>query len=189
MSSSRYSHCAPGHARWRGVGVGMAAGAVVAAAMIAVAAAPAARAGTPDDVLGQAGQDVTQALQVWDQIPQTSLDSDVLAMLTAQESLFDIQAAIVSQIESIQAGLPTVDQAGLADVDQLLLQADEQLLNATQALVSDGGLTDPGMGTILAGLELSAADFAAFGADVNVLGVTLGADLFSILGIPDFFLL
>lgn len=58
--------------RW-GTGFGLATGAVVAAAVIGVTTA---HADDADELLGQAGSDLTQANQVLDQVAATLLDAE-----------------------------------------------------------------------------------------------------------------
>jgi hypothetical protein len=151
--------------------------------LAAAAAAPAAD--TPDEVLGQADQDLAQAVQLLTQVPQSGLDPDQLGLLTNQESLIYNGEGLVSQLESMQAGLPIADQAGLADADQAVLQADQQLLEATQTFISADGFSSSGTEALTAQLEWSAASFGTLGADLHVLGVDFGAELFSAFGIPD----
>src|SRR5271156_5155730 len=90
--------------------------AVGTAAMIGVATAAAAHA-DGDDVLGQAGADLTQATQVLDGAPEASLDAQQAAFLAGQEMIQTGSASsILSDQESIQSTLPAADQAGLTGV-------------------------------------------------------------------------
>ena len=86
------------------IGVGVATGAVVAAGVVAAATA---YADTGADVLGEAGQDLTQATQVLDGAPTASLDAEEATLLTEQEMLQTEGASpLLSAQESLQAGLP-----------------------------------------------------------------------------------
>jgi hypothetical protein len=185
MSSHRTSR----HARRCGVGVGVAS-AAVAAAMIGLASTPSARADTPEDVLGQAIQDLAQASLLLEQAPQASLDAQQIAALAPEENLIATSQSFASVLGADQAELPAADQAGLADVDQSLLQADHGLLEAAQGfLAADqaGDLTSfaSALPTNLATLD---ADFGLLGAAINVAGAELGAEFFNAIGVPDIFL-
>ncbi|MGA9493386.1 MAG: hypothetical protein WBV80_24500 [Mycobacterium sp.] len=180
------------------------AGAAAVGALMSAAATPSARADdlgdlvaataaasttdTPGEVLGQANQDLSQAVLLLTQVPQSSLDPDQLGQLTNQESLIYNGEGLVSQLESMQADLPAADQAGLADVDEGILQADQQLLEATQAFISVDGFSSSGTAALTAQLDWSEAAFGMLGADFHVLGVDLAAELLSNFGIPDIFL-
>ena len=109
--------------RWA-VGVGV-VGAALSAATIGLASAPSAWADTPDDVLNQASQDLTQALQTFEQAPEASLDAHQIAALTPEEHLIGTMQSFNSVLEADEAALPAADQAGLADVDLGVLQADQ----------------------------------------------------------------
>lgn len=155
-----------------GVGLGMAVGAVVAA-MISLATA---QADDIDDLLGQAGQDVTQGVQALDQVPTTSLDAGQAAALATQETIQTGPALrLLDNAETFQAGLPAADQTNplLLDVDHQLVQAYAGLLDADQGFLAAAQAGDLGAGVTALPAELSLidADLAALGADFNV-GVT-----------------
>lgn len=179
--------CTANHARRWGVGVGL-AGAAVAAVMMA--SAPAARADTPDDVLDQAIQDLTQAAQVLEGAPTASLDAHVIAALTPEENLIATSTSFASALEADQAGLPAADQAGLADADLAVLHADQGLLDAAQgfATADQAGDLSSWASSLPTEFAILNADFGELGAIFNVGLVDLGADLFNAIGVPDIFL-
>jgi hypothetical protein len=166
-----------GRARRWGIAVGMGAGTVVAATMIGVAGAADAHADDGDDVLGQAAADLTQATQVLDGAPETSLDAQQAALLSGQEMLqTGSESTILADQESIQSGLPAADQAELTGVDDQLTQAYQGVLDADQAFVAADqagdlsgatGLTDE-LGVIDADFGLVPAGFDAAFADIGV---------------------
>jgi hypothetical protein len=170
--------------RWA-TGAGLAGGAAVAAAMIGLASGPVANADTPDDVLGQAGQDLTQAIDDLNQAPTTGLDADQLSELYNQIGLLYNEESMLSTTETMQAGLPAADQAGLADVDQGLLNADQAVLDATQTFVAADQAGDL---TNTAELALAASNLETIGPLFDVLFTDLGAQLASSFGVPDIFL-
>jgi hypothetical protein len=174
----------------RRLGVGVVAGAALAAATIGLASAPSARADTPQEVLDQGIQDLAQATQVLEQAPQATLDAQQLAALTPEENLIATTQSFTSVLEADQAELPPADQAGLADVDLGLLQADKGLLDAAEGfLTADeaGDLTSyaSALPTSLATVD---ADFGLLGAALNVGAAELGAEFFNAIGVPDFLL-
>jgi hypothetical protein len=155
--------------RWR-IALGMSAGAVVAAAVLGLSEAADAHADDSGDVLGQAGMDLTQATQVLDGAPETSLDAEQLAVLTGQEMLqTGSESMVLSEQESILSGLPTADQADLTGVDDQLAQAYQGVLDADQAFVAADQAGDlSGTGLLPADLGVIDADFGVVGADFNV---------------------
>jgi hypothetical protein len=179
------NHCSSPRVRQWSAGVGLAGAAAVAALMIELASAPVAAADTPDDVLGQAGQDVTQAIDALNQAPTTSLDAEQLSLLYNQESLLYNEESQIPTFESMQADLPAADQAGLADVDQGLLNADQAVLEATQTFVAADQAGDL---TSASELALAAPNLETIGPMFDILFTDLGAQLFSNFGIPDIFL-
>jgi hypothetical protein len=167
-----------------GVGVGMAA---AAAAMIGMGTA---HADTPDDVLGQADQDLIQAVDALQQAPTTGLDSDELGIITGQESQLYNMEGLVTNLESLQDRLPVADQAGLADVDQGVLNADQQVLESAQAFVSadQAGDLATSSGALTENLDLVDPGLATFGPLFDALFADFGAQIFSDFGLPDIFL-
>lgn len=167
--------------RW-GMGVAAAAGAMIGMAT--------AHADTPDDVLGQADQDLIQAVDALEQAPTASLDSGELGVITGQESTIYNQESFLSTLESQQAGLPVADQVGLADVDDQLLNADQGVLEAAQAFVSadQAGDLATSSGALTANLDLVDPGLATLGPLYDVLGADIGAQIFSDFGVPDIFL-
>jgi len=177
------------HARRWGFGVGV-AGAAAAAAMIGMAGAPVGRADTPDDVLGQAIKDLTQAAQVLEQAPQASLDAHVLAALTPEENLIGTSESFASALEADQAGLPAADQAGLADADLAVLQADNGILDAANGFFTadQAGELSSWASALPTEFTTLNADFGEISAIFNVGLVELGAEFFNAIGVPDIFL-
>jgi hypothetical protein len=176
------------HARRWAFGVGVAG--TAAAAMIGMAGAPAARADTPDDVLGQAIQDLTQADQVFKDAPEASLSANQIAALTPEENLIGTSESLASALETDQASLPVADQASLADADLAVLQADKGLLDAAEGfLTADqaGELASYGSG-LSTDFAILDADFGEVGAAINVGLTDLGAEFFNAIGVPDIFL-
>jgi hypothetical protein len=184
MSSFRSQPVVRQVRRW-GTTVGMGAGALVAAAMIA---AGDAHADTGSDVLGEAGSDLTQATQVLDGAPTASLDAAESALLTEQESLQTGAAAqLISLQESAQSNLPAADQTEFGTVDTQLADAYQGILNADQTFVAAdqaGDLTSlTGLTDALGVVE---ADFGVIPADLNVTATDFSADLANLFGLTDF---
>jgi hypothetical protein len=173
--------------RW-GIVAGMGAGAVVAAAMIGVSSAADAHADTGSDVLGQAGTDLTDATQVLDGAPTTSLDAAELSFLDGQESLQTGAASeLLADQESIQSGLPAADAQGFTGVDTQITDAYQALLSADQTFASADQAGDL---TSLTGLSdavgVVSADFGIIPADFNAVATDIGADVANLFGITDF---
>jgi hypothetical protein len=172
--------------RWR-LALGVSAGTVAAAAMLGFAEAGDAHADTGSDVLGQAGTDLTQATQLLDGAPTTSLDAEEAAFLTGQESLqTGSLSAVLAGQESTQAALPVADQQLLGTADAHLVDAFQGILNADQAfLTADqaGDLT--GLTGLTDQLDVVGADFATLSADFNVIGADVGAELANVFGLTD----
>lgn len=179
--------CTAHHARRWGVGVGL-TGAAVAAVMIA--STPVAHADSPDDVLGQALQDLAQAAQLFEGAPQASLDAHVLASLTPEENLVATSTSFASALEADQAGLPAADQAGLANADLAVLHADQGLLDAAQGFVTadQAGDLSSWASSLPTEFAILNADLGELGAVFNVGLVDLGADIFNAMGVPDILL-
>jgi hypothetical protein len=151
------------------VGLGMAAGAVMAA-IIGLATA---HADGIDDLLSQAGQDLTQGVQALDQVPTSSLDVFQAAGLATQETIQTGPALrLLDTAETFQAGLPAADQTSplLLDADEQLGQAYAGLLDADQGFLAAAQAGDLGTGITALPAELSLidADLSVLGADFNV---------------------
>jgi hypothetical protein len=181
MTNIRRSAC---HVRQWGAGFGLTA---AAAALIGLGTA---HADTPDDVLGQADQDLIQAVDAVQQAPTTGLDSDELGIITGQESQLYNMEGLVTNLESMQDRLPIADQAGLADVDQGVLNADQQVLEAAQAFLSadQAGDLATSSGALATNLDLVEPGLATFGPLFDALFTDFGAQIFSDFGLPDIFL-
>ncbi len=166
------------------IGVGMAAGAVVAAGMISIATAYA----DDGERLGQAGADLTQATQVLDGAPDTSLDAEQAAILAMQESIQNgSESTILADQESILSSLPTADQADLTGVDDQLAQAYQGVLDADQAFVAADEAGDlSGSGLLPADLGVIDADFAVIPADFNAVFTDIGVDIASVFDVSNF---
>jgi hypothetical protein len=166
-------------ARRRVIGVGMAAGAAVAAGIVAAATA---YADTGSDVLGEAGQDLTQATQVLDGAPTASLDAGQASILSIQEGVQNgALTTILSDQESILSNLPAADQADLTNVDDQLASAYQGVLDADQTFVAAdeaGDLT--GSGALSPDLGVLDADVAAIPASFDAIVTDFGADLASL---------
>jgi hypothetical protein len=186
--SNRRNQPPVGRARRWGIALCMGGGAVVATAMIGVATAADAHADDSDDVLGQAGADLTQATQVLDGAPDTSLDAEQAAILAMQESIQSgSESTILADQESILSSLPTADQADLTGVDDQLAQAYQGVLDADQAFVAAdeaGDLSGPGL--LPADLGVIDADFGVLSADFNAVFADIGADIASVFDISNF---
>jgi hypothetical protein len=171
MISNRRTACRV--RRWA-TGVGLASGAVVAAAMIGSASGPVARADTPEEVLGQAGSDFTQGTSVLDTAPTADLGSQSADLLTAQESLPAQLDPILTQIGSVQEGLSAGDQTFLANADEQFVTAAQNLLLADHAFVAaDQAGQLSGSGLLPADLPVIDADLGLLPADLDVLGANL----------------
>jgi hypothetical protein len=187
MSNNRKKPVVHQARRW-GTFLGMGAGAVVAAAVIGVSSAADAHADTGSDVLGQAGTDLTDATQVLDGAPTTSLDASEAALLSAQES-FQTGAAssLLSTQESLQSELPAADAQGFSGVDTQLTDAYQGILSADQTFVTAdqaGDLT--GLTGLTDELGVVDADFAAIPAAFDLDATDIGAAVANLFGITDF---
>jgi hypothetical protein len=163
--------------------------AVGTAAMIGVATAAAAHADDGDDVLGQAGADLTQATQVLDGAPEASLDAQQAAFLAGQEMIQTGSASsILSDQESIQSTLPAADQADLTGVDDQLAQAYQGVLDADQAFVAadEAGDLSSGTGLLPADLGVIDADISILPADFNAVFADVGAEFANLFDISAF---
>jgi hypothetical protein len=155
-----------------GVGIGTAA---AAAAMIGTGAAD---ADTYDELLGQAGADLTQATQVLDQVPTAALDARELVRFDAVEQLqtSDVQQ-LIPAIQTFQDGLPAADQASplLLDLDQQFVQSSQELLTADQWFLSavDAGALTTSWGALEAQLPLIEAALTEDGTGFEVLTTDL----------------
>lgn len=173
MSSNRRTSC---RARRWSTGVGLAA-AAAAAAMVGMGTA---HADDADQVLAQAGPDLTQATSVLDSVSSASLDAQQASALADQEM---IQTGPTSQLldvaQTYQDGLPAADQTSplLVDVDQQLVQASQELLSADQgflAAAQAGDLSSQGLSALLsADLPVLHADLADLGANIDVSGIDI----------------
>ena len=168
------------------ISVGMAAGAVVAAGMIGIATA---YADDGDDVLGQAGADLTQATQVLDGAPEASLDAQQAGFLVGQEMLQTGPAStVLSDQESTLSSLPLADQSELTGVDDQLAQAYQRVLDADQAFVTadEAGDLSSGQGLLPADLGVIDADFAVLPADFNAVFADAGAEFANLFDVSAF---
>jgi hypothetical protein len=177
--------------RWA-AGVGLAGGALVAVGMTA----PTACADTADELLGQAGADLTQAASVLDSAPTASLapEGAGVEFLSGQQNAFDPALQnFLTHAEPLQADLPAADQTSplLVDADQTLLQAYDGLLSVDQAFVAadqagdysstaSGSALEAGMQVINEGLP---AAFAVIPAELDVLGTEVFAQLAADIGL------
>lgn len=169
MPDDRRTAC---RVRRYGAGLALASGAFLAA-MVGLATA---HADDVDDLLSQAGQDLTQGVQALEQVPATSLDAGQAAALATQETIQTGPALrLLDSAETFQAGLSAADQTNplLLSVDQQLVQAYAGLLDADQGFLAAAQAGDLGVGATALPAELSLldADLAVLGADFNV-GVT-----------------
>jgi hypothetical protein len=186
--TNKRNHPLVHHARRWGTFVGMGAGAAVAAAMIGVFGAADAHADTGSDVLGQAGTDLTDATQVLDGAPTTSLDAEEAALLSAQES-FQTGAAssLLASQESLQAELPAADAQGFSGVDTQLTDAYQAILSADQTFAAADQAGDLGGLTGLTDqLGVIDADFAAVPVAFDLDATDIGAAVANLFGITDF---
>jgi hypothetical protein len=165
-----------GQARvWAG-GIGMAA---AAAAMIGMGTA---HADTVEDVLGQAGVDLTQATSVLESAPTASLGTDGPIVLTEGQSFITQAESFLATTESYQADLPAADQTSplLLDADQALLQADDGLLTADQSFVAAdeaGDLTGVQTSSLAGELTEIQAIYAPIDAEFGTIPATLDVGL------------
>lgn len=159
--------------RRRAIGVGLAGGAVVAAAMIGVSAA---NADTPDDVLGQAIQDLTQGTSVLDAAPTADLGAFQAEFLAHQATAATTFDPLLTQLASLEDGLSADDQTLLATADEQFVTAAQGILSADQAfVVADQAGQLSGSGFLPADLPVLDADLGLFTADFDVLGAALVA--------------
>jgi hypothetical protein len=164
--------------RWA-AGVGMAAATAMAGAMMALAIVPSASADDGDELLGQAGADLTQATQVLEQIPTTALDAREANGVAAGETFqTDLAQQAIPTLESLQAN-EVADQNNtlVLDADQQLVEASQQLLTADQGLLSaaDAGDLNTLSGWLDARLPVSEGVLADYSAFWEVLFTDLSA--------------
>jgi hypothetical protein len=144
-------------------------------------AAAATTTGIPDEVLGQAAQDFTQAASVLDAAPTASLSTLQASILDRQEMLDTGIGPLITQFGPLEESLPAADQAFLAGVDQQFVSAAQGVLSAEQAFVAAdqaGNLT--GSGYTAADLGLLSADLNILSADFDVVVASIGADFVSL---------
>ena len=156
-----------------------AAGGAVAAAMIGMGTA---HADTVEDVLGQAGVDLTQATSVLESAPTASLGTDGPIVLTEGQSFITQAESFLATTESYQADLPAADQTSplLLDADQALLQADDGLLTADQSFVAAdeaGDLTGVQTSSLAGELTEIQAIYAPIDAEFGTIPATLDVGL------------
>jgi hypothetical protein len=155
-------------ARRCAAGVSVTAGAVAAAAMLA--SAPVARADTIDELLTKSEGDMTQAADLF-----SGVDTSSLPAIGGVVSGLQSQGDLISQIQSIQDGLPAAVQTStqVLDADQQLATASGDLLSSSNTFVN----------------AIDAGDFPLFHAstlpgDLTGLEATagfLGTELFQVL--------
>jgi hypothetical protein len=140
--------------RWA-VGVGMASGAAVAAAMIGAAWTPAARADAIDDLLIQSEGDINDAATLYSGIDAALLPAQQAANIGGEVSALQGQADLISQIQSQQDALPEALQTSsqLVGADNQLASASGDLLSAVNTYVNaaDAGDYVTGQGATLSG--------------------------------------
>jgi hypothetical protein len=152
--------------RW-GVGIGMAAG---AAAMIG---AGTAHADTPDDVIGQAIDDLNQGTSVLDTASTADLSAYQADVLSVQETLASNQDPGLTDLASLQDTLPAADQTSLATgVDEQLVSASQSILSADQAFVAADKAGDLSSSFLPIDWTIISADLDYLGADLNSGGAT-----------------
>ncbi len=162
--------------------MGVPAGAAVA---VAIYGAPAACAGTPDDVIGQAISDLSQGTQVLDTASTTDLSTLSDQLLSLQEGFSTQLIPDFHNIVSMQDMLTPTDQSFVTSVDEQLVSAAQNVLTADQAfaaadqagVLSSNGLQPVDFTAIVADLQL-------VGAGINVIGADFLADLTGGLDLP-----
>jgi hypothetical protein len=157
--------------RWV-VGVGLASGAAVAAAVIGTGAAATARADDTNllDVLNQATANFTAAEQVFGGVPATDLPNLVLNQVQDDDTaltylgLSDTNRILLDSENSISSydngEFSTLVTPSFTDLDQNWLQASEAALNADTALDT----------AITSGVGLNAAELGVIVPDLQVMG-------------------
>ena len=161
-------------------------GAGLAAAAAAMIGMGTAHADTAEEVLGQAGADLTQAASVLDSAPTASL-GPYTGVLTQDESFVSQAESFLSTIESYQADLPAADETSplLVDADQALLQAYDGMLTGDQTFVAAdeaGELTGVQASSLAAELTEIQALYAPIDAEFGTIPATLDvgfADIFA----------
>jgi hypothetical protein len=164
--------------RWA-ADVGLASGIVVAAAVFGSTCGPVARADSPEDVLGQAAADLTQAASVLHSAPTGELGAASAELLTAQELLATQADPDLTQISAFQEGLSADDQTFLANADEQFVTAAQNLLSADQAFVAADQAGQ------LSGSGLLPADLAVIEADLGLLPATWDVTSASLLAFVD----
>ncbi len=157
-------------------GVGLAGGAVVAAAMIGTASAQVAYADTPEDMTGQAAQDLNQGTTVLDGADTADLSARQAGILTDAEGLNNQLSPLLTQIGTLQESLSPADQIFLANADEQFVSAAQNMLSADQAFVAAdqaGDLSGSGLNSV--DLTLLDGALGLLSADFNVGGATLFA--------------
>lgn len=142
--------------------------------MIGTASAPVVRADTPDDVVAQAVQDLSQGTAVLDAADTADLSTRQLGVLTSAEGLNSQLAPLLTQIGTTQESLPASDQTFLANADEHFVSAAQNMLSADQAFVaadqagdlSGNGLNSADLKLLDGALGLLSADFKVGGASL-----------------------
>lgn len=156
--------------RWA-TGVGVAGGAVAAAAMIGTAGAPVARADTPDEVMDQAIALLNQGDSVLLAAPTADLSAQQAEVLAHQATAGTTFDPLLTQLASAEDGAFPGDQAFIATADESFVTGAQNLLSVDQAFVAADQAGDlSGTGFAPADLSLVAGDLGMAGAGVNVLG-------------------
>jgi hypothetical protein len=152
--------------RWSG-----AAALAAAAATIGVSTA---HADTPDDVLGQAIDDLNQGVLMLEAAPTAVISANQADSLASTVTLSKELVSPIEQFGSVQDGLSAGDQNFLANADEQFVTAAQNLLTADQAFVAAdqaGDLT--GNGFQAADLGLVQAEFGFIPAAFDAGGATL----------------
>lgn len=172
MSSRQGNRRPKRQARRWGTCAGMAAGTVMAAGMITLVIAPTANADTDDELLGQAGADLTQATQVLDSVPAGALDSRETMLVDATVQIQNVTDQFAASSMTVQDGFPAADQTSplVLDADQQLVQASQELLTADQGFLSaaDAGDLTSASGAFEAELPIAEGLLADYSAALDV---------------------
>lgn len=124
--------------------VGLAGGAMFAAAMIGTAGTPAARADAIDDLLIEAQSDINDAATIYSGIDASLLPakqaSDIAGEVTALQNQADLVSQIQSQQDALSEALQTNSQ--LVGADNQLATASGDLLSSMNAYVNDADAGD-----------------------------------------------
>jgi hypothetical protein len=134
-------------------------------------------AATPDEVIGQAITDLNQSTTLLDTASTADLGTRSADLLSNSEALPAQLDTGLTEMASIQDQLSPSDQALLVGVDEQLVTAAQNLLPADQGFIAADQAGE------LSTNSATSADWTLLGADLDVLGAAIYADVATLFGV------